>query len=82
MSDVIPLHGEQPAEEVNNGVVGLLRDALARALRGGIEHIAIVYTDKEGNPGGTYDGKPSHILFALARMERRVHNYVDGKQVE
>ena len=72
--------GSLPMTDCNHGVVDVLRDALARAEGGEIDHVAIAYTDKDGTPGGTYDGKPSFVVYAMARLIRRVHTYVDEKE--
>ena len=40
--------------------------------------VAIAYTDKDGGPGGIYDGRPSHCLLAISRLERRIHRVTDG----
>jgi hypothetical protein len=78
--NVVSLSGEPVAEvPYNRSVVDLLNDAIARAKRGEIEHLFIAYTDKDGGAGGTYDGKPSFLLFAAARLQRRIHEYVDSK---
>lgn len=81
---VTPLYGGLPpagaASEINNGCVSLLRDALAKALTGEIQHVAVVYADKDGDTGGSYDGKPATLLFALARMGRRIHDGVDKRE--
>lgn len=81
--EVRPLHGAQlPTGDINQGVVDLLRDALAKALAGEIQHVAVVYADKDGDTGGSYDGKPATLLFALARMGRRIHAGVDKREAK
>lgn len=77
--NVVSLTGGEPPRppvEANAGIVELLRQALTRAINGEIQNIAIVYTDGDGDVGGTFSGRPSQVLFALARMERRIHKSV------
>ncbi len=57
----------------------LLNDAIVRVRRGEIANLAIIYTDDAGNAGGTYDGKAASLLFAMARLERRIHQKVDDE---
>lgn len=82
--NVVGLRGELPTvnAEANQGCIDILRDALARAERGEIDHVAVAYTDKDGAPGGTYDGKPSFVIYAMSRLSRRVHAWVDHKEAE
>jgi hypothetical protein len=63
----------------NAGAVALLKDALVRAERGEVQNVFLAYTDSEGSAGGTWDGRPSYLLMAAARLVRRIHNKLDGK---
>lgn len=67
---------------VNHGVVNILRDALAMAERGEIDHVFIAHADKDGGVGGMYDGKPSNVILAAERLMRRLHEYLDRKEAE
>jgi len=83
MGDVVSLATRRefilPEGEQCQGAVALLQDALVRARRGEIQSVFLSYTDKEGNAGGCWDGKPSFLLMSAARLVRRIHNYMDGK---
>jgi hypothetical protein len=83
MSNVVSLRTRReyvlPDTPQNQGVVALLKAALARAERGEIQNVFFAFTDGEGNAGGSWDGVPSLLLMAAARMVRRIHNNLDGK---
>ena len=64
----------------NQGVVDILRRALDMALKGEIRHVSVSYMDDAGGDGGMYDGNGACLLAAHARLERRIHAWLDGQE--
>ena len=64
----------------NQGTIDLLRAALDMALKGEMQHLALAYTDDKGGAGGMYDGKGAYLLAAIARLEHRIHDWMDVEE--
>lgn len=85
-NNVIPISG-QPAGNPSpvlspdaQGIVDILRTALEIAERGQLTSIFIAYADRDGSPGGVFDGKPSSVTYAVSRLMRRFHRQIDERE--
>lgn len=84
-NNVIPISG-QPAgtnpvlSPEAQGIVDILRTALEIAEHGQLTSIFIAYADRDGSPGGVFDGEPGSVTYAVSRLMRRFHRQIDERE--
>lgn len=64
----------------SQGVIDILRKALAMAEAGEFHNVVVTYSDRLGQWGRMFDGSPSCLFFAASRFAHEMQIEMDKRE--